>query len=94
MCHDRVDGDRISLTHEFLATMLGTRRSTVTLAAAMLQKADLIDHRRGQIIVKNRKGLEDVACECDALIRGEYQRLGLLPSSSDPATVKSRVAAD
>jgi CRP-like cAMP-binding protein len=77
MCQDRVDGDHIPITHEFLATMLGTRRSTVTLAAGILQKADLIDYRRGHVTIKNRKGLEDTACECLSAIREEYARLGL-----------------
>jgi CRP-like cAMP-binding protein len=87
MCHDRVSGDHIGLTHEFLATMLGTRRSTVSLAAAILQKAGFIDHRRGQITVKNRAGLEETSCECYAAIRSEYERLGLL-SASQPSAIQ------
>jgi CRP-like cAMP-binding protein len=64
MAHDRVDGDEIFLTHEFLATMLGVRRPGVSLAAAALDKAGLIEYHRGHIIVRNRAGLEAIACEC------------------------------
>lgn len=64
MAHDRVDGDEIFLTHEFLATMLGVRRPGVSLAAAALDKAGLIEYHRGHIIVRNRAGLEEIACEC------------------------------
>ena len=78
MCHDRMDDDSVPLTHEFLATMLGTRRSTVTIAARILQKADFIDYKRGNVTVKNRKGLEATTCECFSAIRTEYQRLGLM----------------
>lgn len=78
MCHDRADGDRIPITHDFLATMLGTRRSTVTIAAGILQKAGLIDYKRGEVTVKNRKGLKQASCECYSAVRAEYERLGLV----------------
>jgi predicted MarR family transcription regulator len=55
--------------------MLGTPRSTVTLAARMLQKAGLIDYSRGHIQICNRKGLEESACECYRTIRNECDRL-------------------
>ena len=63
-CHDRVRTDRMPLTHEFLAAMLGTPRTTVTLAAGTLHKAGLIDYSRGHVTIKNRQELEGVACEC------------------------------
>ena len=78
MCRDRVQADDLNITHEFLAMMLGTRRSSVTIAAGMLQKAGLIAHSRGLVQIKNRKGLERAACECYAVIHAEYARLGLL----------------
>src|SRR5262249_39596239 len=51
--HDRVDGDSFPLTHEFLSQMLGVHRPTVSVAAAMLQKAGLIDYTRGQVTIVN-----------------------------------------
>ena len=78
MCHDRMQVDDLHITHEFLAMMLGTRRSSVTIAAGMLRKAGLIEHTRGHVKVENRKGLEKAACECYSVIRAEYVRLGLL----------------
>ena len=77
-CHDRVESDRIPLTHEFLAQMLGTPRTTVTLAAGMLHQAGLIDYSRGHVTIKNRAELENAACECYAVVRKEFDRLGLL----------------
>jgi CRP-like cAMP-binding protein len=64
MTHDRVDGDRFLLTHEFLATMLGAGRPKVTLAAQRLQAAGLITYRRGVVTIEDREGLERAACEC------------------------------
>lgn len=81
MCHDRLEGHTVALTHEFLAQMLGVRRPTVTLAAGMLQKADLIRYSRGVVTILDRAGLEDVACECHRVSREEYRRLfGRLPN--------------
>lgn len=77
MCQDRVESDRIQITQEFLATMLGTRRTTVTVAAGILHKAGLIASSRGQVTIRNRKGLECAACECYRIIYEEYVRLGL-----------------
>ena len=78
MCHERVQSDDLSITHEFLATMLGTNRSSVTVAAGILNKAGLIDYSRGKVEIKNRQGLEEAACECYAIVHDEYMRLGLL----------------
>ncbi len=61
MCHDRMEADSFCITHEFLGHMLGTPRSTVSLAAGILQKAELLDYSRGQVKIRNRKGLEKVA---------------------------------
>ena len=71
MSHDRMgsDGAVIPLTHEFLAHMLGTRRSSVTVAAGLLAKAGLITYNRGHVKIENRDRLEDAACECYDLIR-------------------------
>lgn len=70
MSQDRIgDHNIVPLTHEFLAHMLGTRRSSVTVAAGVLQKSGLITYNRGAVRVENRKRLEDAACECYGLIR-------------------------
>jgi CRP-like cAMP-binding protein len=79
---DRIDGDTIPLTQEFLSQMLGVHRPTVSIAAAMLQKAGLIDYTRGVIRVLNRAGLESAACPCYARIAGTYNRL--LPQKPPP----------
>ena len=76
-CHDRIRSDRMPLTHEFLAQMLGAR-TTVTLAAGILHQAGLIDYSRGHVTIKNRSGLEKAACECYRVVRNEFDRLGLL----------------
>lgn len=76
-CHDRVESDRMPLTHEFLSQMLGAPRTTVTLAAGMLHQTGLIDYSRGHVTIKNRSRLEKAACECYWVVRNEFDRLGL-----------------
>jgi CRP-like cAMP-binding protein len=73
MCDDQVDDDSFRLTQEYLADMLGVRRSTVTLVAQALQNADLIRYRRGAITVRDRRGLEMAACECYRIVRERYE---------------------
>ena len=75
MCHDRVDGDKLALTHEFIAMMLGVRRAGVTSAAISLQGEDFIRYSRGNITILDRPGLEDFSCECYAIIKAEFDRL-------------------
>ncbi len=77
-CHDRIESDSIQLTQEFLGQMLGAPRTTVTLAAKLLQQAGLVDYSRGSVQIKNRMGLEHASCECYETVRGEFRRLGLL----------------
>jgi len=72
--HDR-SGDTFAMTHEGLAEMLGVRRSTVTLVASALQKAGVIQYRRGVLTVLDRAGLEAAACECYRVIRDRYEQL-------------------
>jgi CRP-like cAMP-binding protein len=64
MSQDRLGGDLVPLTQEFLAHMLGTRRASVTVAAGVLQDADLIGYSRGAITIVDRGKLEAAACEC------------------------------
>jgi CRP-like cAMP-binding protein len=66
---DRADSDEIPLTQEFLAEMLGVRRTTVTLVAQTLQKAGLIRYRRGHVTIVDRARLEESSCECYRSIR-------------------------
>lgn len=75
LCRDRMDSDDLCLTQEFVGQMLGAPRTTVTLVVGLLQRAGLIDSSRGHILILNRKGLEDVSCECYRVISAEYARL-------------------
>lgn len=75
MTRDRVNDDQFPMTQEFLAEMLGVQRSSVNLIAATIQRAGLIEYRRGQMTILDRAGMEEVACECYAVIREEFDRL-------------------
>lgn len=74
-CLDRLPSDELVMTQEVMASMLGVRRESVTQAARNLQKAGLIDYRRGHITVVDRRRLEAHACECFRVIKLEYDRL-------------------
>lgn len=74
MSQDRLGGDFVPLTQDFLAHMLGTRRASVTVAAGILQKAGLITYARGKLKIQNRAKLEDAACECYQLIKKQIQK--------------------
>jgi CRP-like cAMP-binding protein len=71
MAEDSASTSMLGITHDFLATMLGTDRPSVTLAAGLLQKAGLIEYGRGTVKITNRPQLEEFACECYSVIR-EY----------------------
>jgi CRP-like cAMP-binding protein len=77
MTQDRVDSGSLPITHDFLATMLGTDRPSVSLAAGVLQRKDLIEYTRGAVKIVNRKKLEDSACECYGVIQQYDGELGL-----------------
>lgn len=75
MTYDRVGSNDMRLTHEFLSIMLGVRRPTVTLVMGDLQKAGLVENRRGMIHVTDRDGLERTSCECYATVKANFARL-------------------
>jgi CRP-like cAMP-binding protein len=77
MTQDRVDSGSLPITHDFLATMLGTDRPTVSLAAGVLQRKELIEYTRGAVKIVNRKKLEDSACECYGVIQQYDGEIGL-----------------
>jgi CRP-like cAMP-binding protein len=74
-CHDLLGSEEIPLTQEFLAEMLGVRRTTVTIWASMLQKAGFINYRRGRIHLIDLEGLRGRACECYETIKAQGKRL-------------------
>jgi CRP-like cAMP-binding protein len=77
MAQDGVESGSLPITHDFLATMLGTDRPTVSLAAGVLQRKKIIEYTRGAVKIVNRKKLEDSACECYGVIRQYDGKFGL-----------------
>jgi CRP-like cAMP-binding protein len=74
-CRDRLQTDDLSMTHEFIAQMLGVRRAGVTETAATLQQRNLVKCGRASLQIIDGPGLEAAACECFRVIREEYDRL-------------------
>ena len=72
---DCIMHDELPLTQEFIANMLGTRRSGVTVAAGILQQAGIIRYSRGRITILDQQALESTACECYQLVQNEFIRL-------------------
>jgi CRP-like cAMP-binding protein len=91
MTRDRVDGDAIPLTQEFLAMMLGTGRSGVAIAASTLQHAGFITYTHGIIKVLDRPGLERAACECYKVARDQFDGLLRAVPGVGARTPKTRV---
>lgn len=75
MAHDRIDGDTLPLTHEFLAIMLGVRRAGVTVALREFERRAMIDRSRGSIMVLNRQGLEVAANGYYGAAEAEMRRI-------------------
>jgi CRP-like cAMP-binding protein len=75
MAHDRVDGDSLPMTHEFLSLMLGVRWPGVTLALHLLAKDGLIQPGRGMILITDRRGLERISNGAYGKAEAEFQRL-------------------
>ncbi|HSK72189.1 MAG TPA: Crp/Fnr family transcriptional regulator [Pyrinomonadaceae bacterium] len=73
--HDLLQTDKLVMTHELIANMLGVRREGVSVAAGNLQKKGLIKYIRGTITMLDREALETAACECYEVVMDEYDRL-------------------
>jgi CRP-like cAMP-binding protein len=96
MAHDRVAGDELMLTHEFLATMLGVRRPGVSLAVSALDQCGVIDSGHGRIRITNRGGLELASCECYTVANNAIERLlcySIRKRAHDGDTVKPKLRA-
>ncbi len=70
---DRMESDILELTHDHIAQMLGTRRPSITIALGSLQQANVIECKRGQIIIKNGTQLEKTACDCYRILQSQFQ---------------------
>lgn len=81
--HDLAHTDELMLTQEFLAQMIGVRRSSVSIVAGTLQKAGLIQYRRGNIRIMDLPGLQEGACECYGTVKAHYEKLILNQIRSD-----------
>lgn len=75
LSHDRLQSDKLVMTHDLISNMLGVRREGVTLAARKLAAKKFITNVRGTITVIDRQGLEKAVCECYAVVNAEYNRL-------------------
>jgi CRP-like cAMP-binding protein len=78
---DRLTTNKLVMTQELIANMLGVRREGITAAAGKLQKAGVIEYSRGRITVLDRKRLESMSCECYDVVRKETERLFATPTS-------------
>ena len=74
MSSDRIQSDVVPMTHEFLSSMLGVRRTGVTAIAGELQRSGLIRYHRGQVTIVDRAGLEAAACECYRIDRARFEQ--------------------
>ncbi len=89
---DRQSGNKICITQEGLAHLLGVRRESVTQAAGELQRAGVLNYRRGSIHILDRRRLESMSCECYQVIQREFARLmqttgtELSPAAREPAS--------
>ena len=75
MCHDRVEGDEIAVTHEFMGMMIAAQRSGVTISLHILEGAGMIRSKRGRVVVLDRGKLEELAGDSYGQPEAEYRRL-------------------
>jgi len=81
---ERAGTDRLELTHEFVAQMVGAPRSAVTQAAAVLRNRGVIDYERGLIIIRSPKRLRKAACECFDAVSSIIDGNGTVPRLTSP----------
>jgi CRP-like cAMP-binding protein len=72
---DRAESEQVQVTQEYIAEMLGARRSTVTVAAGLLQDRGLITYSRGRVTIVDRPRTIATACECYAMVRAAYAKV-------------------
>lgn len=82
ICRDRTNSDRFSMSHEYLADMLGATRPTVTTAAGHLRAQGLIRYTRGKILIRDAFGLENAACECYRVVKDHLEDVGEFETES------------
>ena len=95
--HDGAGRAQFDITQQFLSQMLGVRRATVTVAAGILQREQLISYSRGRLVVRDRAGLERASCDCYQVVRDEIDRLlgdESWPSSLSESASSVAVVAD
>lgn len=88
ICCDRADQTHLEMAQEFVSQMLGSTRSTVSIAAAALKAKNLIDYRRGSIKILDSKGLEEEACECYRVVRSHLESFAEFESADGTGTGK------
>lgn len=74
MTHDRVMGDDLYLTQEFLAGMLGVHRPTISLVAGSFQQVGVLQYNRGHMTILQRAALEEISCECYSIVQKHFER--------------------
>lgn len=88
--HDRVDSDEIALTQEYLAEMLGVQRTTVSGVARLLQERGLIAYSRGRMVILDRPGIEQCACECYRDVQNHFR--AVLPDTRRQKVAEAKTA--
>jgi len=73
--HDLAGEDRLHLTQDFLAQMIGVQRNSVSTVAHALQEAGIIKYSRGNIEITNLEALKEASCECYEAVQAQYKRL-------------------
>lgn len=80
MAQERAQSAFLPLTQEFLAEMMGSRRTTVTMAASAMQRNGLIEYARGKLTIVDRAGLENAACSCYSICKNLFEGLYAQPT--------------
>ena len=90
--HDRIGRDDLQITHDFLATVLGVRRPTVTIIAGHFQRSGFIDLQRGSLRIVNRAGLEAQTCECYVGEKGRHRPRVPMATATQPHQPEAAVS--